>query len=132
MHKKEFLERVQAATGIAEADKVEKVTTVVLNSLRNRITKDEADDVSAQLPDDLKDMWGGGIKAFLTSMMGPSKLDEAEFLDRVARNADLDPKMAEQSVRAVFHTLKDQISQGESADVAAQLPKKLKVLWLES
>lgn len=132
MHKKEFLERVQAATGIAEAEKVEKVTTVVLNSLRSRITRDEADDVSAQLPEDLKEMWGSGIKAFLTSMMGPSKLDEAEFMDRVARNADLDPKMAEQSVRAVFHTLKDQISQGESEDVAAQLPKKLKVLWLES
>ncbi len=59
-------------------------------------------------------------------------MDEAEFVDRVADKADLDKPLAEKSVRAVFHTLKEQITPGEVEDLAAQLPKKLKIMWLES
>lgn len=132
MHKKEFLDRVQSATGIAERERVEKVTSVVLNSLRGRILPDEADDVAAQLPDDIKELWGTGVRAFFEKFTGPTKLEKEEFISNVADKAQLDEERAEVSVRAVFHTLKDQITPGEAEDVAAELPKKLKILWLES
>ena len=64
MHRKEFLDKVQAATGIAEREKVERATETTLDTLRGRVTPDEAEDVAAQLPSDLKEMWGGGSDLF--------------------------------------------------------------------
>ncbi len=40
--------------------------------------------------------------------------------------------MAEIVAKAVFKVLKEQITKGEADDVAAQLPKALKKMWLSA
>jgi uncharacterized protein (DUF2267 family) len=43
-----------------------------------------------------------------------------------------DLEMAEKAARGVFKVLKEQITKGEAEDVAAQLPKDLKEMWISS
>jgi len=40
--------------------------------------------------------------------------------------------MAERLAKAVFEVLKKQITRGETDDVAAQLPKDLKAMWVSA
>jgi uncharacterized protein (DUF2267 family) len=109
------------------------VTRSVLTTLRSRITKEEADDVEAQLPQDLKPLWHGNLlEQAKTSLTGPSKLTKDQFIDKVCDDLHISRDQALRSVEGVFHLLKEQISEGESNDVMDQLPKALKVIWLES
>jgi uncharacterized protein (DUF2267 family) len=134
MSKGEFIHRVQGLTGIQNRDQAEKVTSAVLGALCGRLTRDEAMDLEAQLPNGIDSMCQGNVlTSFLRQVTGPNRLDGDAFLDRVAEKADLDGREQAASVAtAVFHVVKNQISEGEADDVAQQLPTKLKVMWLES
>jgi uncharacterized protein (DUF2267 family) len=93
------------------------------------LTVDEADQVYAQLPEELKEVWGEGEAA----EREPVKMDREEFYERVLRDAALPSKReARWMILAVFAALKEQISPGEAQDVMAQLPKDLKELWAEA
>jgi uncharacterized protein (DUF2267 family) len=53
-----------------------------------------------------------------------------EFLERVKSEGDLpDLRTAERVIDAVFAALKEQLSDGESDDIGAQLPEDLKRVW---
>ena len=134
MNKGEFIHRVQAITGIPERDRAEKATSAVMGTLCGRLTRDEAKDLEAQLPNGIDSMCEGNIlTSLLKQVAGPNRLDRDAFLDRVAEKGDLEGRdQAAAVTTAVFRVVKDQISEGEAADVAQQLPAKLKVMWLES
>lgn len=134
MNKGEFIHRVQALTGIAERDRVEKATGAVLGTLCGRITNDEAKDLESQLPTGIDTMCRGNVLQELVSRVsGPNRLDRDAFVEKVKDKGRLeDVAEAENVTAAVFRTLKEQISEGEAGDVASQLPHKLKVMWLES
>lgn len=134
MNKGEFIHRVQALSGIADKKEAERATGAVLGTLCGRITHDEAHDLEAQLPEGIDSMCQGNVlKEMMSQVMGPSRLEREAFLDRIAQKAKLpNVQEAERVTTAVFKTLKEQISEGESKDVAAQLPKRLKIMWLES
>lgn len=106
-----------------------RATAAVLHALRDRLTMDEADQLFAQLPEELKDIWAAGEAA----EREPIKMDREEFSERVMREAGL---RSQQDTRwmilAVFAAIKEQISPGEAEDVMAQLPKDLKELWAEA
>jgi uncharacterized protein (DUF2267 family) len=108
---------------------VKRVSAAVLRALRDRLTMDEADQVFAQLPRELKAVWGEGEEA----ERAPEKMDAAAFLERVMREAEL-PSLpqARWMTLAVFAALKEQLSAGEARDVMSQLPKDLKELWAEA
>jgi len=134
MNKGEFVHRVQAKAGLSERAQAEKATTAVLHTLCGRLTRDEACDLEAQLPQGLDEMCHGSILSRLVARVkGPSRLDKDAFVKNVAKEGELaDVSVAERVTSAVFHTLKEQITAGEAEDVAAQLPRNLKVMWLES
>lgn len=134
MHNKgEFLHKLQANVGLADRDSAEMVTRSVLTTLRSRISKEEAEDVEAQLPQDLKPLWHGNLlEQAKTTLTGPNKLTKDQFVDKVAEDLHISREQAIRSVEGVFHLLKEQISAGEAKDVMDQLPKALKVIWLES
>jgi uncharacterized protein (DUF2267 family) len=101
----------------------------VLHALRDRLTTDEADQVFAQLPEELKEIWAEGEEA----EREPIKMKHEEFSERIVRDAGLPSKReARWMTLAVFAALKEQISPGEARDVMAQLPKDLKELWDEA
>jgi uncharacterized protein (DUF2267 family) len=98
----------------------------VFHSLRDRLTRDEAEQVAAQLPAELKTLWRIGEVAWRE----PLKMDRDEFYERVRKEAELaSDKEARAVTRAVFAALKDQLSPGETDDILAQLPTDLKAVW---
>lgn len=56
-HKREFLERIMHDGNVNNLEFAEKAARGVFKVLKEQITKGEADDVAAQLPQDLKEMW---------------------------------------------------------------------------
>ena len=122
--------RTVARTGYQEDRRVvRRATVAVFHALRDRLMPNEADQVFAQLPEELKRIWGEGEEA----EREPIKMNREEFCERVLRDAGLPSRReARWMILAVFAALKEQISPGEAQDVMAQLPKDLKELWDEA
>jgi uncharacterized protein (DUF2267 family) len=104
-------------------------TAAVFHALRDRLTPNEADQVVAQLPLELKSVWEEGEE----SGRRPLKMHLDEFLERVRREAALtSTPEARWMTLAVFAALKKQLSPGETGDVFDQLPQDLKEIWSEA
>jgi uncharacterized protein (DUF2267 family) len=56
-------------------------------------------------------------------------MNERSFVQQVADRADCDERRAETLIFCVFQELRDRLTPKEAADVAAQLPSSLKMLW---
>ncbi|SRR6266508_936511 len=124
-----FYRTVRETSRETDRDLVERATAAVLHALRDRLTVDEADQVFAQLPGELKKVWGEGEEP----AREPIKMHREEFLERVMVEVGLpSTREAHWMVLAVFAALKEQVSPGEAGDVMAQLPTDLKELWQEA
>lgn len=124
-----FYRSVAKATHQEDRDAVKRATAAVFHALRDRLTMDEADQVVAQLPAELKEAWGAGEEAEREAI----KMTLDEFCERVMQEAGLSSRReARWAVLAVFAALQQQISPGEARDVMAQLPERLKELWAEA
>lgn len=58
-------------------------------------------------------------------------MDDLTFIHDVARRLACDERRAEGVTFAVFQELRDRLTPKEAADVASQLPTRLKLLWQE-
>jgi uncharacterized protein (DUF2267 family) len=56
--------------------------------------------------------------------------DRAEFLRRVAAHLNVSVPQAEEISRAVFAAVRRRLPSKEVGDVASQLPRELKELWM--
>ncbi|MGD9765419.1 MAG: DUF2267 domain-containing protein [Candidatus Binatia bacterium] len=132
MNEEVFLRQVATTLGCDER-RAESLTFVVLQELRERITPAEAADIASQLPTGLKRLWLENERADRPVR----RTHLAEFVGRVRKHAALpDDREAERAVRAVFGALQHLLGspsglEGEAWDIFSQLPKDLKVLWLE-
>ncbi|MEU3456526.1 DUF2267 domain-containing protein [Micromonospora sp. NPDC006766] len=91
------------------------ISRAVLQTLAERVTAGEADELAAQLPDEL-----GG---YLTPAGGGATGGMLTFLHRVAERTGMDPAVAEVGTFAVLATLREAVTVGEFHDLVAQLPK---------
>lgn len=124
-----FYQRIVERTGQVKPETVERAVAAVFHALRDRLTPEEADQVVAQLPGELKVVWRAGE----VPGRRPEKMHRTEFLERVRQGAGLRSlREARWMTLVVFTALKEQISPGEAEDVAAQLPKDLKEVWEEA
>jgi uncharacterized protein (DUF2267 family) len=57
MHRKEFYERVRREAGLKNVREARFLTIGVFAALKEQLSAGEADDVVAQLPKDLKEVW---------------------------------------------------------------------------
>ena len=57
LHRKEFYERVKRDGGLASIREARFITIGVFAALKAQLSPGEADDILAQLPRDLKDVW---------------------------------------------------------------------------
>jgi uncharacterized protein (DUF2267 family) len=77
----------------------------------------------------LKELWRGGSP----TAWPPVKTHRRDFLERVKSEGGLaDVPTAARVVDAVFAALKEQLSDGESDDILAQLPRDLKRVWVHA
>lgn len=129
MHPNTFYRTVMRTSGLDDRAAAERTTAVVFETLRKRLTVQEAAQVAEQLPVPLKAVWGRGE----TARRPPIRMDLAEFCARVRGEANLESAVqARWATLGVFAALKEQLSLGEGEDVFAQLPSDLKELWAEA
>ena len=109
----EFVTRVQERAGLDDRAEAERTSVAILQALCDRLTGDEAHDLLAQLPAQLK----------TAVIVSPSAqpMSAGEFVDRVADELGIPPDEARRRVRAVFGTIRQAVTLGEFDDVLAQL-----------
>lgn len=132
MEYEQFIRQVEVHLGV-DKDQAEKVTDAVLRELHNRLTAREADDLGAQLPGHLKQLWHG----FDQPGREVERTHKKDFVRYVAEKSDLPEDRASRAVKAVFKALQMALNapsgqEGEAWDVLSQLPKDLKRVWLEA
>ncbi len=135
MRPRKFLQIVKEEAGLNNLEESKIATLVVFDLLHHRITKAEAEDVRSQLPEELAHIWEGGdiwYNRLLAKFEPHNKFNRTEFINQVnARKQDL-MATGEKITKAVFYALQSQITEGEAADVSAQLPRDLRALWEEA
>lgn len=125
----QFYRNVMRTSGEERLDAVKDGTAAVLQALRDRLTREEGEQVVAQLPTELKRLWEVGDD----EGRRPVKMHRDEFYERVRRDGGLrSEREARWMTLAVFGALKEQLSPGEAEDVLSQLPKDLKEIWTEA
>jgi uncharacterized protein (DUF2267 family) len=110
----EFIDAAAIRAGVSPDD-AEVLTYATLQTLAERLTGGEADDLASQLPVGLQD-------ALHKDFEQAEDFGLEEFVQRVGQGAGTDTALAWQGVRAVMATLQDAVSRGEFDDVMAQLP----------
>ncbi|GII21614.1 DUF2267 domain-containing protein [Planosporangium mesophilum] len=111
----EFIEAVAGRVGGSQ-DEAAVLAVAVLATLAERLTADEAHDLSSELPKALQ----GPLRGRRSRPAEAFGVDE--FVRRVAERAGVGPDRARVGTRAVFATLHEAVSGGEFRDVVAQLP----------
>lgn len=98
-----------------------------LQTLRDRLTVEEATDLGAQLPMLVRGIYYEGWNPAKT----PEKLRTREdFLARLNEHIqEMRPMNAEQVARAVFGVLDRHITAGQAAHVQGLLPRDVRSLW---
>ena len=124
-----FYRMVKSTAANHDHGLAKRATAAVFHAPRDRLTPEEADQIAAQLPRELRQVWDEGARDGRV----PTKRRLPEFLERVKAAAGLaSAKEARWMTPAVFAALKEHVSPGESEDVWSQLPKDLKELWAEA
>ena len=128
-NKGELLNGLQASCGFEDRDVAERVAGTVLHLLHDRLGP-EADDLAAQLPEDVKPLYAGGVLERIKDALTPQdKFDFDEMVERVASEGELDAAVARDATLAVFAQLKSHISDGQSEHVRAALPFDIQQAW---
>jgi uncharacterized protein (DUF2267 family) len=104
--------------------KPEEATPVIqatLQTLAERITRGEAEDLASQLPKQMKE-W------LAKDREHADRFGLDEFIRKVSERASIPPDEARKDVRAVFKTLHDAVTGGEFRHVMSQLPREFQQL----
>lgn len=118
-----FLRRVMAGTGIEWERRAESAVEALLAGVLQRITRQEGDDLMAQLPVQLQER--------LSSVpRGPNRNITREWIEReISTNLHLAPAEVSVLVTRLGRVVRSAISAGEIADITAQLPQEMKAIF---
>lgn len=131
MNKDDFVKKVMTQLNTQDKNTTERGIQIVFSILSHRLTKEEADQVCDQLPHDLKRMWNNQVWITNYFMLSGKRLNYRHRVQLMSlvENEILRESLnlhAESLTKAVLHTLKEQITPGESGDISAQLPEEIK------
>jgi uncharacterized protein (DUF2267 family) len=116
----EFVIAVAERAGL-EVEAAALATAAVLETLGERITHGEVEDLKAELPPELHPPLDAGDQL---SHGAARRMPLQEFVDRVAEREAAIPEQALVDARAVFGTLRQVVTEKEFSDVTAQLPRE--------
>lgn len=131
MNKDDFIKKVMQFADIENKEIAERGVQIVFSLLSYRLTEGEQKDVEAQLPHDLKRIWNNRVWAVNFFRLSGKrlkyrhKMELMSLVDNEIKREKL-PLHAEKLTKAVFHALKENISFGESEDIAHMLPKEVR------
>ncbi len=118
----EFIGQVQHRARLAATDEAIRTTRATLQTLAERLYGGEADDLAAQLPQEI-----GRYLQEVESRGNRFSLDE--FFRRVSEREGVDLPIAVHHARAVISVLSEAVTPGELQDVRAQLPSEFDPLF---
>lgn len=104
----------------------EQAAVSVLCALEQRLIRDEAKHLEAQLPRKLQNLL---VRCDRHAGPAPVKFDRDELLEMVGQDLNMKPDEVEPVVRAVFTTVREHVTEGEIDDVIQQLPRSFDDLW---
>lgn len=120
-----LLHEVEERTRLSGRGQTERALILVIGSVCQRLTPDEARDMIAQLPSRLQPE----LQRYL---IGPDRGITASFLvSELGGQLGLPPLDAEPVITAILEILSEHVSAGELADVRTQLPNELRALLPE-
>jgi uncharacterized protein (DUF2267 family) len=107
----EFITHVQSLTQSDSREEAERATRATLETLKERIANDEAQELAASLPQQLGD--------YLRGKEGDSggSFNLQEFIARASQKENIEPTTVAIHVRAVFTVLQNAISPELFADL---------------
>lgn len=115
MKYQDFVARVRERGEYDSAAEAQRVISVVVTCLAERLEPDEAHQLGAQLPTELRDFLGSTVG-------GGLRFGVTEFLQKVSDGTGATERTAEWDASAVLSTIADAVSGGELNDVLTQLP----------
>ena len=122
---RQWLQEVQEQMGLDDEQRAFRVMRAVLQTLRDRLSVEEAAQFAAQLPMLLQGVYYHGW----TPAGKPVKIrSREEFLDKVAEGL-LRQHDPEEACRVVFRVLEQRMPGGEIEDVKRILPEPIRDLW---
>ena len=126
----EWLDDLAHELGTDDEPQAWRVLRAYLQTLRDRLTVEEAAQLAAQLPHLVRGVFYEGFDP----TRQPEKLRDREaFLSRLAERAQLaGPDEAERAAVAATRVLRRHISEGEFDDVLAQLPAQIRELLAQA
>ncbi len=124
-----WLKELRDNSDLADEATALSMLRAVLHQLRDRLSVEEAVDLSAQLPLLVRGIYFEGWQPAQVPQKVHSK---AEFLDRVAYKLLPHRMPPERAVRDVLALLAHHCDPGEISDVIAQMPTELRQLWPET
>jgi uncharacterized protein (DUF2267 family) len=110
----DFIATVRNTAHIPD-EEAERVACATLQTLGERISTGETEDLAERLPDELR--------SCLLTADARDRFHVDEFIRRISRRAGLDPSSAERDARAVFGALWLAVGPDEFADMRSELPK---------
>jgi len=121
-----WLKALAEEMGTDDRQEAYRVLRAYLHALRDRLPVDEAAQLAAQLPELIRGIYYEGWDPSKTPVRYRGL---ADFLDRVAREANLDGETeASYAVSSAAKVVQRHVSSGEIEDIRAVLPDDLKVI----
>ncbi|MFL5839263.1 MAG: DUF2267 domain-containing protein [Thermoleophilaceae bacterium] len=120
----EFIEAVADELNLA-TEEAEAVVDATLETLAERISGGEVEDLMSELPEELRPPLERGNEE---SHGAARKMSLEEFVHEVAEREGATPDDAQKHARAVFKALRQAVDEDEFEDVVAQLPDEYTVL----
>lgn len=110
----DFIWKVQNKAKLASTDEALAAVRATLETLAERTAGDEAENLAAQLPEE--------IGRYLRGKHIVQRFSLADFFDRVTKKEGVDKPVAVHHARAVIDVLQEAVSAGEIEDLRSQLP----------
>lgn len=117
----EFLSRVQEAANLDSQDQAVEFSRVVLGTLGERIYRSRRDSLSAQMPNELKEMLGARTEPE-TTRKEVDRFSVEEFHNRVCARADISYDRAVEVSGSVMAVLREAVTPREWEELQAELP----------
>lgn len=114
---KEVMDRAR----LSSREQAREATHATMEILGERLFGGEAEDLAAQLPEELA--------RSLTSSGPKENFGLQEFLRRLGEREGIEAEQAEEHAKAVFTVLQEMVSTGELTDIRSQLPDEYERLF---
>lgn len=115
MQYSDFIQQVKSQIDIDSDEQTEQVIEATLETLGERLSRTEQENLAAQVVNELKNM--------LMKRTDVHSYDLEEFYNRVSARADIGYPKAVQRSQAVVNVLSSTISQGEIEDILSEIDK---------